>query len=822
MIHHLFSLILIILIYTESFNCKNTQIVIKKLLPIEINENVPIGYTITDLKANLIDHHRNNEEIYFSFEFFDNNNNNNNNNDNNNEQTDPVNSNNLRTYFLLDSHTGILKTAKSLDLENICDLNICQRKENGKCSIPFKIKSIKYSQLNQSKILKDSIFQISFDLILIDINEFEPEFLEQKNNLIILNVTEEFSPIKIPIGSVAYDNDCTDRLSLTYSVKIIKINDQQANSLYDEKLNFTILTDPDQMLLFLYSPKSIDRESIQKIELNVIATDRLKSNNVKTGFFKILINIMDINDNSPMFQNQVINLEIDEGLPIGSEIIHLKATDLDSGLNGQIEYELLAGLNDEIQEAFVLNSSTGILSLRKSLHFEHKTFWHLSIKASDKSLGSSKSNIALINLRINDINDHKPEINVNFFITSGYIGIRYLTNKNINKNLITKQEIIYLFNNLPIDSAIGMVSVTDKDSFTNGVIENCEINFINMKKNKEPVIRLELFDENSTFTFTSDENLNREMETMYKSDLYVSNGDNEKKYIIRINSKLINQDSYEVELKASDNGINHKLIDKKSIKLLVTDSQLNEISKTNDLDNDQLFNIINLNNNQEYNDLEEIKTIYNIIIEENNNFPILLAKFTPNDFEMSSNVYYSIVLIPSSRSFSEFHFKILKCSSELYKNLFIGQLTGDLILNASLDRETCTDYLFLIKTINSIEERLTSFIYLRIHVVDQNDNLPWFEYDSYSFNLIENHPINNPIGYPIRLFDSDASKLNYHSFKMISNENIDLINELFSIVMEKESNEITLLLKKKLDYEIRNKYIFKIIVNDNINNNLVN
>ena len=63
MIYFLFSLT-VILIYIESFDCKNTQIVIKKLLPIEINENVPIGYTITDLKANLIDHHRNNEDIY--------------------------------------------------------------------------------------------------------------------------------------------------------------------------------------------------------------------------------------------------------------------------------------------------------------------------------------------------------------------------------------------------------------------------------------------------------------------------------------------------------------------------------------------------------------------------------------------------------------------------------------------------------------------------------------------------------------------------------------------------------------------------------------
>ena len=55
---------------------------------------------------------------------------------------------------------------------------------------------------------------------------------------------------------------------------------------------------------------------------------------------------------------------------------------------------------------------------------------------------------------------------------------------------------------------------------------------------------------------------------------------------------------------------------------------------------------------------------------------------------------------------------------------------------------------------------------------------------------------------------------------MISNENTDLINELFSIVMDKELNEITLLLKKKLDYEIRNKYIFKIIANDNLINSV--
>lgn len=478
----MFRICFILIIFCSLYNCqtshrfkKNTNIIIKKLIPIEISENVPIGYTVVDLKANLIDHHKNNDEIYFKFEFF---NEGKNHHRHQQDQQEPdLNSFNLRNYFLLDSFTGLLKTSKSLDLENFCDLNLCS-KSSKVCAIPFKIKASKFFHTNYStsmKVFKDSVFHILFDLVVLDINEFKPEFFEQKD-VILLNVTEEFAPIRLPIGSVASDNDCIDRNNLNYFINIIKVNNQfvehvlqQSNSKLNENIkqtfNFSVLM--DQTLLFLYSPRALDRELVQNIELNVIATDRIDSNDAKSGLLKVVINVIDINDNSPKFQNQIINLEFDEGLPIDTEIIRLNAIDLDDDLNAKIQYEFTSS-NEDIKETFSLNSTTGVLTLIKRLNYDQKNYWQLSIRATDQSLSTRKSSIALINLRVNDINNHKPEISLNLFLTSGFIGSKLITTKDVNLDTITKDEIIYLYYKLPINSAIATITVTDKDSLLNG------------------------------------------------------------------------------------------------------------------------------------------------------------------------------------------------------------------------------------------------------------------------------------------------------------------------------------------------------------------
>ena len=164
---------------------KNSHAVIKKLAPIEIFENIPIGYLIVDLKSSLVEPNKYNEDFYFSFEFID---------DDLNKKYDQnliggddvagLNSYfSLSSYFLLDSYTGTIKTSKSLDLENFCDLNICQKRLSDelldstsfKCVIPFSVQATKhvYKNLTKQSSQSDLVVQLAFDLVLNDVNEFQ-------------------------------------------------------------------------------------------------------------------------------------------------------------------------------------------------------------------------------------------------------------------------------------------------------------------------------------------------------------------------------------------------------------------------------------------------------------------------------------------------------------------------------------------------------------------------------------------------------------------------------------------------------------------------
>lgn len=234
----------------------------------------------------------------------------------------------------------------------------------------------------------------------------------------------------------------------------------------------------------------------------------------------------------------------------------------------------------------------------------------------------------------------------------------------------------------------------------------------------------------------------------------------------------------------------------------------------------ELNQIINMLN-QDY-DLEDVgsaKNIYSLSLDENNKHPIELTKLAASDFDITFEVTYSIMLMPSTRPASEFQLKIIQCSLDLYKYIFIGPLTGVLVLNASLDREMCSDYLFIVKASHLVEKRLNSFIYLHLNVRDLNDNRPAFEFAHYQFNVHESASVNKSIGYPIRILDADTPTLNTNlTVEIIANDEASLLNSYFQIRKQEEenSNEMRIYLKKQLDFETRKKYEFKLIVTDGV------
>lgn len=209
--------------------------------------------------------------------------------------------------------------------------------------------------------------------------------------------------------------------------------------------------------------KSIDRELVHSIDLEIIASDNRPIHvpqsfkpvemNEQSGVAKsrlpIHLQITDINDNVPRFVmtastgsassssssgetteqsgvsggDQVISLEFDEGLPANSRLLTLKAQDLDADANAQIRYELVVDDTDtdDIERTFRLDTIKGELFLRRKLELtagRAKKLWQLSVRARD--VASGKYALALVNLKLNDVNNHAPEVALTFFLVPRY------------------------------------------------------------------------------------------------------------------------------------------------------------------------------------------------------------------------------------------------------------------------------------------------------------------------------------------------------------------------------------------------------------------
>lgn len=83
---------------------------------------------------------------------------------------------------------------------------------------------------------------------------------------------------------------------------------------------------------------TLDREQINMHYFRVIATD--DSFPPRSGTTILQINVLDCNDHAPKFETEQFDTTVSEGVAIGTQVLTLRATDLDSGKNAEIEYHI--------------------------------------------------------------------------------------------------------------------------------------------------------------------------------------------------------------------------------------------------------------------------------------------------------------------------------------------------------------------------------------------------------------------------------------------------------------------------------------------------
>ena len=150
---------------------------------------------------------------------------------------------------------------------------------------------------------------------------------------------------------------------------------------------------------------NIDYETTQQYLLTIMATD----NNATPASDNavITINIVNINDNSPLISDDVVS--ISEDITNGTDVIDINDantnndTDLD---NEAISYSIQSGNTDNI---FAINSSSGEITINDNTNLDYETMQQfvLVVRASD----GSNTNDASITINVVGINDNNPLLN---------------------------------------------------------------------------------------------------------------------------------------------------------------------------------------------------------------------------------------------------------------------------------------------------------------------------------------------------------------------------------------------------------------------------
>uniref|UniRef100_A0A8C2X0K1 Protocadherin 18b n=1 Tax=Cyclopterus lumpus TaxID=8103 RepID=A0A8C2X0K1_CYCLU len=160
--------------------------------------------------------------------------------------------------------------------------------------------------------------------------------------------------------------------------------------------------------------------------------------------------ISDSNDNSPIFEEQAYIINLIESSPLGTLIIDLNATDPDEGTNGKIVYSFSSHVSPKILEKFKINPENGHITLIKKLDYESTASYELDVQAQDMGPNSIPG-LCKIVVKVVDVNDNKPEININL-MTPG------------------KEEVAYISEGAPVDTFIALVRVDDSDGGLNGEV----------------------------------------------------------------------------------------------------------------------------------------------------------------------------------------------------------------------------------------------------------------------------------------------------------------------------------------------------------------
>ncbi|XP_075160515.1 cadherin 74A [Haematobia irritans] len=243
-------------------------------------------------------------------------------------------------YFQLHERSGEVSLRKRLDYEALAE---------GQTQFQFRVKA------NAPDLQRSTITLVN--VTVQNVNDNSPIFEEAAYHTSILENSKNLTKL-IQVRATDKDASLTQRDEELGYHKI-------SYSLYGENSHlFEINSQSGEIVV---APNHIvDRERTPQIHLQVTAEDSPgRRSDSKQSIVDLTIDVLDVNDNAPVWSQKEYTSVIPENAPPDTFVIKLLAIDLDDGPGGEVVYDIVD--EGEVNGLFKINKNTGEIKTKREL-----------------------------------------------------------------------------------------------------------------------------------------------------------------------------------------------------------------------------------------------------------------------------------------------------------------------------------------------------------------------------------------------------------------------------------------------------------------------